>query len=74
MRRYIDTMMRELTEDNFGAGSSNESARDVVTANGAGLTLAVERSATATSCNVDNLLFYEYGGKNLLRDSKNCTR
>ena len=67
MRRYIDTMMRELTEDNFGAGSSNESARDVVTANGAGLTLAVESSATATSCNVDNLLFYEYGGKNLLR-------
>ena len=67
MTRHIDTMMRELTEDNFGAGSSNETARDVVTANGAGLTLAVESSATATSCAAANTLVYEYGGKNLLQ-------
>ena len=44
--------------------------RDVGDGKWSGTRLAVESSATATSCNVDNLLFYEYGGKNLLRALK----
>jgi hypothetical protein len=66
MYRYADTMMRELVEDNLGAGSSNDSDRDLVTSNTAGLTIAVEASSTTTSCTTAGQMWYEYGGKNLL--------
>jgi hypothetical protein len=66
MTSYADTMMRELVEDNLGAGSSNPTARDLVTSNGAGLTIAIESSATATSCTTAGQITTEMGGKNLL--------
>jgi hypothetical protein len=64
---YADTAMRELVEHNLGSGDSNSTARDVVTANGAGLTIAIESSATTTSCSTPLQWTHECGGKSLLR-------
>ena len=63
---YIDTVMRKLVEDNLGAGNSNPSTRDIATSNTAGLTFAVESSATATACTTAGQISYEHGVKNLL--------
>jgi hypothetical protein len=64
---YADNLMRELVEDNLGAGSSNEAARDLVTSNTAGLTIAIESSATATACTTAGQMNVEHGGKLLLQ-------
>lgn len=64
--QYIDTFMREMVEDNLGAGSSNAAVRDVVTSNTAGLTIAVESSATATSCTTAGRIGAGNANKNLL--------
>jgi hypothetical protein len=64
---YVDTAMRETVEDNLGAGSGNITERDIVTANGAGLTIAIESSATTTSCTTSMPYNYEHGVKSVLR-------
>lgn len=64
---YADTLLRELTEDNLGAGSNNDSLRDLVTANTAGLTIGIESSATATACATAGQMNVEHATKTLLQ-------
>lgn len=63
---YIDTIMRLLVEYNLGASGSNAAARDLVTSNTAGLTVAIESSATATACGTAKHLEFDHRGRNLL--------
>lgn len=63
---YIDTLMRTMVNNNLGAGEDNPALRDVMTSNGAGLTISAEASATATSCTLAGKVSYNVAGVNLL--------
>jgi hypothetical protein len=63
---YIDTLMRTMVNNNLGAGEDNPALRDVMTSNGAGLTIGAEASATATSCTLAGKVSYNVAGVNLL--------
>jgi hypothetical protein len=64
---YADHLMRHVAYINAGPGDSNGADRDIVSANGAGLTIAIEDENTATSCTTAGQMGFTWGGKNLLR-------
>jgi hypothetical protein len=65
---YIDTVMRNLVEDNMGGGSSNEASRNMTSPSPhvSGLTIGIESSAIESACAAAGQVTYEYGGLNLL--------